>query len=67
MSPPRPNRSVPGLMSKSAPPASGFMRPAPNTPAFDWARDGVACLWLVALILGVVVWIALLAHGADRP
>jgi hypothetical protein len=54
-------------MSMSAPPASGFMRPAPNTPAFDWARDGVACLWLVALILGVVVWIALLAHGADRP
>lgn len=67
MSPPRPNGSVPGLMSMSARPAAGFMQPDPNSPALAWSRDGVALLWLVALILGVVVWVALLAHGVDQP
>lgn len=66
MSPPRPNRSVPGLMSMSARPVAGFMQPNPNSPAVDWSRDGVASLWLVALILGVVVWVALLAHGVGH-
>lgn len=66
MSPPRPNGSVPGLMSMSAPPVAGFMQPDPNSPALDWSRDGVASLWLVALVLGVVVWVALLAHGVGQ-
>lgn len=66
MSPPRPIGSVPGLMSMSARPAPGFMQPDPSVLALDWSRDGVAFLWLVALILGVVVWVALLAHGVDQ-
>jgi hypothetical protein len=66
MSPPPPNGSVPGLMAMSARPGAGFMRPDPSRPALEWSRDGVSFLWLVALVLGVVVWIALLAHGADQ-
>lgn len=53
-------------MSMSARPVAGFMQPNPNSPAVDWSRDGVASLWLVALILGVVVWVALLAHGVGH-
>ena len=30
---------------------------------FDWAKDGVASLWLLALIFGFVLWIAVLGHG----
>lgn len=44
-------------------PARGFMQPDPGVPAFDWSRDGVACLWLVTLILGLLVWIGLLEQG----
>jgi hypothetical protein len=51
-------------MAMSARPGTGFMQPGPDGPALDWSRDGVAFLWLVALILGVVVRIALLAHGS---
>jgi hypothetical protein len=53
-------------MSMSARPVAGFMQPDPNGPALAWSRDGIASLWLVALILGVVVWVALLAHGVDQ-
>lgn len=64
MSPPPPRGSVPALMGMSARPGTGFMQPGPDGPVLDWSRDGVAFLWLVALILGVVVRIALLAHGS---
>ena len=39
------------------------MQPDPSVPTFDWARDGVASLWLLALIFGFVLWIAVLGHG----
>jgi hypothetical protein len=41
-------------------PGRGFMEPHPDAPAFEWATDGVAFLWLVALILGFVVSVGLL-------
>jgi hypothetical protein len=63
MAPPIPQRSGPGLMAMAARPGRGFMVPHPDAPAFDWSRDGVAFVWLVALILGFVVSVALLAHG----
>ena len=44
-------------------PARGFMVPHPDAPTFEWARDGVAFLWLVALILAFVVSAGLLEHG----
>jgi len=50
-------------MAIQARPARGFMTPHPDAPAFDWSRDGIAFLWLVALILGLVVSVGLLAHG----
>jgi hypothetical protein len=42
------------------------MQPHPDGPDFDWSRDGVALLWLLALILGLVLQIGLLAHGFDQ-
>ncbi|HET8558373.1 MAG TPA: hypothetical protein VFU52_07450 [Gaiellaceae bacterium] len=50
-------------MAIPARPGRGFMEPHPDAPAFDWSRDGVAFLWLVALILALVVTASLLAHG----
>jgi hypothetical protein len=50
-------------MAISARPGRGFMVPHPDAPAFEWSRDGVAFLWLVALILSFVVTASLLAHG----
>ena len=49
-------------MAMQAPPSRGFMVPHPDAPAFEWARDGVAYLWLVALILACVVSVGLLEH-----
>ncbi|HJU37257.1 MAG TPA: hypothetical protein VJ716_07565 [Gaiellaceae bacterium] len=63
MSPPLPRRRVPGLMSVPARSRRGFMQPDPSGPTFDWSRDGVASLWLLALILGFVLWIAVVGHG----
>ena len=60
MAPPIPQRSEPGLMAIQARPGRGFMVPHPDAPAFDWAHDGIAFLWLVALILGCVVSVGLL-------
>ncbi len=31
-------------------PSRGFMEPDPNAPPFEWSRDGIAFLWLIALI-----------------
>jgi hypothetical protein len=62
MASPIPQRAGPGLMAMQAPPARGFMVPHPDAPAFEWARDGLAYLWLVALILGCVVSVGLLEH-----
>ncbi|HEU5405995.1 MAG TPA: hypothetical protein VFU52_07915 [Gaiellaceae bacterium] len=50
-------------MAIPARPGRGFMEPHPDAPAFEWSRDGVAFLWLVALILAFVVTASLLAHG----
>jgi hypothetical protein len=50
-------------MAIQVPPARGFMAPHPDAPAFEWSHDGVAFLWLVALILAFVVTVGLLAHG----
>ena len=50
-------------MAISATPGRGFMAPDPDAPAFEWSRDGVSFLWLVALILGFVVTVGLLGHG----
>jgi hypothetical protein len=63
MAPPIPQAPRPGLMAISARPGHGFMVPHPDAPAFEWSRDGVAFLWLVALILSFVVTASLLAHG----
>lgn len=46
----------------AARPGRGFMAPHPDAPAFDWSRDGIAFLWLVALILGFVVSVGLLGR-----
>jgi hypothetical protein len=45
----------------AVPPRSGrgFMQPHPDLPSFAWSKDGVAFLWLVALIFGFVLWVAL--------
>lgn len=66
MSPPRPKRRVPGLMSVTARSRRGFMQPDPTVATFEWSRDGVASLWLLALILGFVLSIALLGHGLGQ-
>lgn len=66
MSPPTPPGSVPALMSMPGRPARGFMRPDPNVATFDWSTDGVAFLWLLAVMLGFVLWVALLGHGIGR-
>ena len=63
MAPPIPQRSGPGLMAIQARPARGFMVPHPDAPAFEWSQDGVAFLWLVALILAFVMTVGLLAHA----
>lgn len=63
MAPPIPHAPRPGLMAIPARPGRGFMEPHPDAPAFEWSRDGVAFLWLVALILALVVTASLLAHG----
>jgi hypothetical protein len=64
MAPPIPQTPRPGLMvAIPARPGRGFMEPHPDAPAFEWSRDGVAFLWLVALILAFVVTASLLAHG----
>lgn len=63
MAPPTPQRSGPGLMAMQARPVRGFMVPHPDAPAFEWSHDGVASLWLAALILAFVVTVGLLAHG----
>lgn len=47
--------------------ASGLMQLHPNAEPFAWSRDGVAFLWLVALVLSLVLSIVLLGHGIDRP
>jgi hypothetical protein len=62
MAPPIPQRSGPGLMAIQGPPGRGFMVPHPDAPAFEWSRDGIAFLWLVALILGFIVAVGLLGH-----
>ena len=59
MAPPIPQRAGPGLMAMAASPGRSFMAPHPDAPAFDWERDGIAFLWLVALILGLVVSVGL--------
>jgi len=59
MAPPIPPRVRPGLMTIAARPGRGFMVPHPDAPAFEWSQDGVASLWLVALILGFVVSVGL--------
>jgi hypothetical protein len=66
MSPPLPARSVPGLMSVPARSGRGFMQPDPDAPTLHWSRHGVAVLWLLALILGFALWIALLGHGIEQ-
>jgi hypothetical protein len=42
------------------------MEPAPNTSPFDWSRDGIALLWLIALMLAFVLEIGLVARGTAR-
>lgn len=63
MAPPIPQAPTPGLMAIQARPGRGFMEPHPDAPAFEWSQDGVAFLWLTALILAFVVTASLLAHG----
>jgi hypothetical protein len=63
MAPPFPQVPRPGLMAMPARSGRGFMVPDPDAPAFEWSQDGVAFLWLVALILGFVISVGLLEHG----
>jgi hypothetical protein len=65
MSPPAPKGSVAAVMSIPGRSARGVMQPDPNIAAFDWSSDGVAFLWLVAVMVGFVVWIGLLEHGVS--
>jgi hypothetical protein len=53
-------------MSIASRPGRGFMQPHPNAQGLDWSRDGIAFLWLLALILAFVLWIGLLGHGAGH-
>ncbi|HEY3549769.1 MAG TPA: hypothetical protein VGK69_01770 [Gaiellaceae bacterium] len=53
-------------MSVTARSRRGFMQPDPSVATFEWSRDGVASLWLLALILGFVLSIALLGHGLGQ-
>jgi hypothetical protein len=63
MSPPIPARPAPGLMTMASRPVRPLMEPDPNAPVFDSSRDGVAFLWLVALILAFVLSISLLGQS----
>lgn len=45
----------------------GLMEADPDLPPFEWHRDGVAFLWLIALIVAFVVWIGLLAQDTGQP
>jgi hypothetical protein len=63
MAPPIPQVPRPGLMAIHTRPTRGFMVPHPDAPAFEWAQDGVAFLWLVALILACIVMVGLLEYG----
>jgi hypothetical protein len=67
MSAPLPPAAGPGLMSTSWRSGRGLMEPDPNAPPFDWRRNGVAFLRLLALILAFVVWIGLLAQNTGQP
>jgi hypothetical protein len=53
-------------MSMPSPPSGGLMEPDPNTPPFAWSRDGIAFLWLTALMLALFLEIELVARGATR-
>ena len=59
--------SGPGLMA--APPRSlrGLMEFHPSAPPVEWSRDGVAFLWLLALILALVLSLVLLGNGIGHP
>jgi hypothetical protein len=63
MSPPAPKGSVAAVMSMPGRSARGVMQQDPNIAAFDWSKDGVTFLWLVAGMLAFVVWIGLPEHG----
>jgi hypothetical protein len=67
MSAPLPAVAGPGLMSSSWRSGRGLMESDPDLPPFEWQRDGVAFLWLLALIVAFVVWIGLLAQGTGQP
>jgi hypothetical protein len=62
MAPPFPQVPRPGLMAMPARSGRGFMVPDPDAPAFEWSQDGVAFVWLVALILCFVISVGLLEH-----
>jgi hypothetical protein len=63
MSAPVPERPAPGLMSMASRAVRPLMEPDPNAPAFDRSTDGIAFLWLVALILAFVLSISLLGQS----
>jgi hypothetical protein len=66
MSAPLPPTAGPGVMSTSWRPGRGLMEPNPDLPPFDLRRDGVALLWLLALMVAFVVCIGLLAQGSGQ-
>lgn len=53
-------------MAASSQPPRGLMEFHPSAAPVDWSRDGVAVLWLVAVILALVLSIALLGNGFGR-
>jgi hypothetical protein len=63
MSPARSAEPGPGLMWMPAPPSRGFMEPDPGAPPFEWSRDGLTFLWLVAFVLALVLEVELAVHG----
>jgi hypothetical protein len=63
MSAPIPDPPAPGLMSIGSRPVRPLMEPDPNAPVFDRSRDGIAFLWLVALILAIVLSVGLLGQS----
>ena len=56
----------PGLMAAPSQPLRGLMEFHPGAAPLEWSRDGVAFLWLIAMILALVLSVALLGTGFGR-
>jgi len=67
MSPATAVATGPGVMAAPSRSVRGLMEFHPSAPPVEWSRDGVAFLWLLALILALVLSLVLLGNGLDHP